>query len=345
MKVLVVGLGSIGQRHVRNLRTLAGTSVDLTAYRVRKLAPVLTEDMTVEAGTDVETRYNIAAFDRLEDALADRPDAVLVCNPTRHHIPVALAAAAAGCHLLVEKPLSDRYDGVDDLIRVVEQKRLVATVGYQMRFHPALQQVRDLVDRQTIGRVFAVRAQFGEFLPAVHPYEDYRCSYAARSDLGGGVVLSHSHELDYLYWLFGLPRRVFALGGHLSRLEVDVEDTASIMMECVVAGHTVPVHVSLNFAQRPPGRSLEIVGDAGTIRLDLRALTFDVIDERGVLASTAPLDDFDRNELFLAELRHFLACVQGSARTRVSLRDAAQSLRMALAARQSMDSGEVVELR
>ncbi len=345
MKVLIAGLGSVGQRHVRNLRTLLGPGVELTAYRVRKLAPVLTEDMAVEAGTDVETRYDIRACDRLEDALAGRPDAVLVCNPTRHHVPVALAAAAAGCHLLVEKPLSDRYEGVEDLIRVVEQKRLVAVVGYQMRFHPALQQIRTLLDRQTIGRVLAVRAQFGEFLPAVHPYEDYRCSYAARSDLGGGVVLSHSHELDYLYWLFGLPRRIFALGGHLSRLEMDVEDTASILMESVVDGHPVPVHLSQHFSQRPPGRSLEIVGDAGTIRLDFQTLTFEVVDEHGALASTRPLTGFDRNDLFLNELRHFLACVRGEAQPSATLRDGAQSLRMALAAQQSIKSGEVVDLR
>ena len=88
-------------------------------------------------------------------------------------------------------------------------------------------------------------------MPGWHPYEDYRALYAARADLGGGVVLSQIHEFDYLYALFGLPRRLFAIGGHLSHLEIDVEDVASTLMEFNVDGHILPVHLQQDYLQRP----------------------------------------------------------------------------------------------
>lgn len=345
MKVLVAGLGSMGQRHVRNLRALLGRDVEIVAYRVRKRTQVLTGTLEVEAGSSVEDAYCLHTCDQLDQALALQPRAVFVCNPSRHHMAVALAAAQAGCHLLVEKPLSDRDDGIEDLIALVEQQRLVAMVGYQMRFHPALQRVRQLLEQGAIGRVLSVRAEIGEYLPSTHPYEDYRGTYAARADLGGGVVLSQSHELDYVYWLFGLPRRIFALGGHLSRLDVDVEDTASILMECVVDGRPVPVHVSQDFVQRPPRQTCGIVGDDGKIQLDLRAPTLEVFDSRGELAERQTFSGFQRDQLFMDELTHFLACLRGEETPRVTLRDGAQSLRMALAVRQSIDTGRVVELR
>jgi predicted dehydrogenase len=345
MKVLVAGLGSMGQRHVRNLRALLGRDVEIVAYRVRKRTQVLTEALEVEAGSSVEEKYRLHTCDQLDQALALEPQAVFVCNPSRHHMAVALAAAQAGCHLLVEKPLSDRYDGIEELIARVEQQRLVALVGYQMRFHPALQRVRLLLEQGAIGRVLSVHAEIGEYLPSSHPYEDYRGTYAARADLGGGVVLSQSHELDYVYWLFGLPRRIFALGGHLSRLDVDVEDTARILMACIVDGRPVAVHVSQDFVQRPPRQTCRIVGDEGQIQLDLRAPTLEVFDSQGGLAERRTFSGFQRNQLFMDELTHFLACLRGEETPRVTLRDGAQSLRMALAVRQSIDTGQVVELQ
>jgi predicted dehydrogenase len=344
MRVLVAGLGSIGQRHVRNLRALLGRDVEIVAYRVRQRTQVLTEALEVEAGSSVEEEYRLHTCTRLDQALALQPEAVFVCNPSRHHLAVALEAARAGCHLLVEKPLSDSNVGIAELIALVERQGLVAMVGYPMRFHPALQRVRLLLDQGAIGRVLSVHVEIGEYLPAAHPYEDYRDTYAARADLGGGVVLSQSHELDYVYWLFGLPRRIFALGGHRSRLEVDVEDTARTLMECIVDGRPVAVHVSQDFVQRPPRQICWIVGDEGKIEIDLRAPTLQLFDTHGESAQRHAFGGFQRNQLFMDELTHFLACLRGEESPRVTLRDGAQSLRMALAVRQSIETGRVVEL-
>jgi predicted dehydrogenase len=344
VKILMVGLGGIGQRHVRNLRSLLGSDVEIVAYRVRRLSQTLTDQLSIEAAVEVEKIYDLRVYTQLEEALEQKPEAVFVCNPSSLHIPIALKAAQAGCHLFIEKPLSHTADQVQDLIELVENRRLVSLVGYQMRFHPCLQRLQALLQQHAIGRLLAVQVEVGEYLPGWHTYEDYRQMYAARQDLGGGVVLSQIHELDYVYWLFGMPRRLFTLGGHLSSLDIDVEDTASTLMECVVDGRPVPVHVQQDYVQRPPSRTCQVIGDAGKILVDLRALTVKVFDSQGNLAEDAHCEGLQRNQLFLDEMRHFLACLQGRESSLVTVRDGAQSLRMALAAKESLATGQVVEL-
>jgi predicted dehydrogenase len=345
MKILIAGLGGIGQRHVRNLRSLLGLEAEIIAYRTRKLDHVLTEQLEIETKSGIEEKYQLQTYDNLDEALARKPELAFICNPSSLHVPVALSAAQAGCHLFIEKPLSHNFDRVEELIDLVESKKLIALVGYQMRFHPGLRRLRSLLEQRAIGKIVAVRVAVGEFLPGFHAYEDYRELYASRSDLGGGVILSQIHELDYIYWLFGLPRRVFALGGHLSSLEIDVEDTASILMECSVDDRPVPVHVHEDYVQRPPTRTCEVVGDAGKILLDFHALTLQVFGDQGRLVEERSFAGFQRNQLFVDEHKHFMACLDGKEEPLVSLRDGAQSLRMALAAKESLATGKVVELK
>jgi predicted dehydrogenase len=344
MKFLVAGLGGIGQRHVRNLRTLLGPEAEILAYRVRRDSPTLTDSLGVEPGADVDEKYGLRVVTDLDAALGEGPDAVLVCNPSSLHLSIALKAARAGAALFIEKPLSADLDGVGELIDLVESRQLVGLVGYQMRFHPGLVRAAALLEDGAIGRVVAVRIEVGEYLPGWHTYEDYRQMYASRADLGGGVILSQIHELDYVYWLFGMPRRVFALGGHLTRLEVDVEDTASILLECSVDGRAIPVHVHQDYIQRPPSRTCEIVGDDGKILIDLRLLTLTAYDGEGNLIESLENPGFERNRLFLDEMTHFLACVDGRESPRVSIRDGARSLAIALAAKESIATGQVVDL-
>jgi len=344
MKVLMIGLGGIGQRHIRNLRSLLGSRLEVLAYRVRKLTHVVTEKLDVEPASNVEEKYEIQACYDLDEALARRPDIVFVCNPSSLHVPVARAAARAGCHLFIEKPLSHNYEGIEELIELVESGNLVCLMGFQMRFHPCLRYMRDRLKRNAIGRVLAVRADVGEYLPGFHRYEDYRRMYASRTELGGGVILSQIHELDYIYSLFGLPRRVFAMGGHLSSLEIDVEDVASIVMECVVDGRPVPVHLHQDYVQRPPSRTCRVIGDNGKLEVDFRDLSAHVYDAQGNLEDSVEFSGFDRNRMFIDELNHLLRCLNGEEPSAVSIRDGARSLRMALAAKESLVTGNVVEL-
>jgi len=345
LKFLVTGLGSIGQRHVRNLRTLLGDRVEIIAYRSRRLDLITNEDLTAEFGVSPEERYGIKTFTDLDIALAEKPDAALVTNPTSLHIPTALAAAEHGCHLFIEKPLSNSLDGIARLLNIANRQSLIVLVGYQLRFHPALQLIHKMLQDGRIGQVVSARLEFGDYLPGAHPYEDYRTGYAARADLGGGAVLCLIHEIDYAYWFFGIPLRVFALGGHLSELETDVEDTASMLMECALNGRKVPIHVHLDFVQRPPSRTCQIIGDRGTIFWDYYENELRVFDVEWGEWNSHTFDNFQRNQMFLDEMHHFVRCLKGEEQPVVNLRNAIDSLRIALTAKKSMDTGKVEEIQ
>jgi predicted dehydrogenase len=342
MKILIAGLGAIGQRHLRNLNTLLGAQAEILAYRVRGNPEVFTDTLQIEAGTNLETKYNLQVFRDFDQALRQKPEAVFICTPSSLHIPLAIKAARAGCHLFIEKPLSHNYVQINDLIDLAKERNIKVVLGYQMRFHPCLLHLRSLLQHQVIGRVLSVRAEVGEYLPGWHTYEDYRTTYGSRQDLGGGAILSQIHEMDYLFWLFGLPRRVFALGGHLSSLEIDVEDMVEILMEYSIDGHTLPVSLHLDYLQSPPSRTCQVIGDSGKILMDLRALKMTLYDGNGKQIESTSYEGCERNQLFLDELKNFLECLQGHEASVVSLLEGAQSLRMALAAKESLATGKVV---
>ena len=340
----MVGLGGIGQRHTRNIRALLGDDAEILAYRTRGLSHVLTDTLTIEPGADLETRYNVQRFDDLDKALSQKPDVVFITNPSSYHISPAIAAAEAGCHLFIEKPLSNSLEGVEELTEITESKQLTTLIGYQLRFHPCFRLVKKLLDEDAIGTLLAARLEVGEYLPAWHSYEDYRQMYASRKDQGGGVIVSQIHELDLVYWWFGMPSRVFALGGHWSSLEIDVEDTASILLECEYQGRSLPVHVQLDYIQRPPSRTCQIVGEKGKILVDLHALQVRVVSSENPDGVLHDFSGLERNKLFADELDHFFACVAGEAKPEVDVREGANSLRIALAAYESIEKRAAVEL-
>ena len=344
MKVLFVGLGGIGQRHLRNLRTLRGDSLDAIAYRVRADSPALTDQLEVEPGVDVMAKYAVRACADLSSGLDEAPDLVVISNPSSLHVETARAAVQRGLPVFVEKPLGHSPDGVASLVVEAERRQVVATVGYQLRFHPCLQRAKLAISEGLLGRVLAVRCQVGEYLPGWHKYEDYRHMYAARRDLGGGVILSQIHELDYLYWLFGMPSRVFTVGGHLSDLELDVEDVASTVMEIDRGDGRIPVQLHQDYVQRPPARTCEVVGTHGKLTVDLALPSLTRFGETGELVEAFEPSGFMRNDLFLDEARHMLRCVARESEPRVSLRDGAKSLLLALASRTSMQTGAVVDV-
>lgn len=336
MRILIAGLGAIGQRHARNLRTLAGPALELYAFRRRRRPFVVTEALGRDDSLDVERALSLTAFGDLDDALAVRPDAVFVCTPSAGHLEIAQRAADAGCHLFIEKPVSHTLDGVERLRRTALSRRLAVLVGCQWRYHPRVRWLRGLLQAGTLGTIRDARIEYQEYLPDWHPYEDYRESYAARAALGGGVVLTQIHDYDLAWWLFGPLRAVTASGGRLSDLEIDVEDTADASFE----GST-PVRVTQTFAKRPPRRAIAVAGDRGHVMLDL--LT-GAVEVAGDSAPPPALDSYRRNEMFVEEARHFLACVAGDERPAVPLDEGIQVLRVALAVKEALRSSRRVEI-
>ncbi len=331
MKFLIAGLGSIGRRHFRNLIALG--EKDIVLLRTRKAT--LPDDEL--AGYPVETDIH-------EALKKHKPDAVIVANPTALHLDIAIPAAEAGCHILLEKPVSDSLDRLDTLQQAAQQSGSKILVGFQFRYHPTLNKARELIQGNALGKVITVHAHWGEYLPQWHPWEDYRASYAAREDLGGGVIRTLTHPLDYLRYLVGEVEALWSFNGHISALELDVEDVAEIGLK-FSNGAIGGVH--LNYFQRPPVHRLEIVGTHGTLRWDNAdgILHFHQIPAdfgsysnnppAPVTQTFAPPDGFERNQLFVSQTRHFIETARGESEPICRLEDGVMALRLALAARSS----------
>jgi len=340
MKFLIVGLGSIGRRHLRNLITLGEKDIVL----LRSHRATLPDDEL--AGYPVES--NLA-----EALQKHKPDAVIVANPTSMHLDVAIPAAEAGCHILLEKPVSHSLERVNILQKTAEKSRSKILVGFQFRYHPTLNKARELIQSDVLGKILTVHAHWGEYLPQWHPWENYRQSYAARAELGGGVIVTLTHPLDYLRYLLGEVESLWSFNGHISPLEIDVEDIAEIGLK-FASGAVGGIHV--NYFQRPPVHRLEIIGTNGTLRWDNAdgilhfyrfSSPFGLYSDQPpapVIESFYPPEDFERNQLFVAQTRHFIETARGEKEPLCSLEDGVMALRLALAAHESQKTGHVVQL-
>jgi predicted dehydrogenase len=315
LSALVVGLGSIGARHLANLQALGLTR--LGVVRRRNLPPPRPLDLS-----------RVAVFSDLDQALSAGWDLAFIANPTALHLPAALACARAGCHLYLEKPVSHLREGLDELVREVEDRRLVVQVGCQLRCDPGLMAVRMWLLAGEVGPVISALAEAGEWLPGWHPWEDYRAGYAARADLGGGVLLTTIHDLDYLLWLLGPLTPLAAVGGVSGALELEVEDQVSALL---TTDGGAGVSLCLDYLQRPPARRLKLVGGRGVIAWDYYAGLAQLWREGELKDQKQRPPDWDRNDLFLAVTRDFLAAVTQARAPLSPLAQGVAALELALA--------------
>lgn len=329
-RVLVVGSGSIGRRHMRNLHGLG-------------FQAIATCDPDPERSQPMVDELGVTAFTDFESALqAHQPQIVFICTPPVLHIEQARRAVEAGAHVFLEKPVSHSLDGVDALDEMARAAQRVVQVGYNFRFHPGLRALKHLLDEGRIGRLLWTHVEVGKYLPDWRKWQDYRQSYTARRELGGGIILDYSHELNYAQWLMGYPSAVFCEAGRRSDLDVNVEDHAVIMLRFANGAHAA---VHMDFVQRKPVRVCKLVGANGTLLWDVAAnhiclYTDDtpepVLDEKLVV---------DHNRSYIDEVQHFLSAIQNAHAPEVSLSEGCQTLKVALAAHESAASGQWVDLR
>lgn len=337
-RVLLCGMGSTGERHARNLIGLGVT--EIAVLRRPGSAGYRTLDR------------EFPTFHSLEEALAGhRPALTIVCNPTSLHMSHALAAAKAGSNLLIEKPLGDDLSGIEELQGALAGRGLKAMVAYMQRFHPLNRLLQGWLaegERGPLGRPVYYHCDRGEYLPDWHPWEDYRHSYAARRDLGGGPALTFSHEYDILVWLFGKPARCVAMAGSASELKLRCEHSVDSLFE--YPGGLV-AHVHLDYFQRPARHRCVLVGTRGRATVDYHA--GELILERnpggdGITdrEQGRPAPEvhrvpagFERNDMFKEELGYLLACIEKGEDPRPSIGEARESLRMALWSLQGRSDG------
>ena len=256
MKILFVGLGSIGQRHLRNLKKFFPKFKILAYRKLNRKLSLNNKNRVLKF--DLNKRYNIKVFRNFEKALIEKPDAIFICNPTSMHMKYALAAAKKKIHVFIDKPLSHNLKNVKKLEKIVIKNKIIFMVGYQMRFLKSLNFIKNQIDKNSLGKLCGANIYNGEFLPDYHKYEDYKKTTMAQKKLGGGVINSQIHELDYCIYLFGKPKKVYAFGGRLSKLNIDVEDYVNSLIN--FEKDNISVNLTLDFFQRPPIRKMLITG-------------------------------------------------------------------------------------
>ena len=316
-KVLIVGYGSIGRRHLENFLQLK--NVKLIVYTKR---------------TDLDSlkEQGVKISNSLTECLKENPDIGVITNETSLHLPITIKLAQNGLDLFIEKPLSNSLKDVEKLRAIVKKKKLITQMGCHLRFHPCIKKIKSLIEQKKIGKILSAQVQSCSYLPDYHRWEDYRRSYAARKELGGGVILTQIHEIDYMYWFFQEVENVISMSGKLSDLNVTVEDYAASLLKFK---NKVVGEIHLDYFQRPDFKSCKIRGTKGEIYWDSNNNCVNIYNMNKKRWETKFDSDFSNNldtySSYVEELKHFLKCVKHRKETINNLEQGIATLKIALA--------------
>ncbi len=312
MKFLIAGLGSIGRRHLQNLLALG--QHDIILYRTGK-------------GTLSDLDQEFPVYHDLSAAMEVNPDAVLISNPTALHMPVAETAARAGAHIFLEKPISHTFDSLQKFESAMQTSTSQVFVAYQFRFNFGIREIKRLLDQGMLGKPLSFISRWGEYLPDWHPWEDYRLSYAAHTEMGGGVVLTLSHPIDYLHWFFGDVAQLTAKTGNRSDLDLACEDYADAHL---VFHSGVEGELHLDYDSKPKVHDLHIVCEKGGIFWDYDSSDVQITHSDSHTELSSPPACYTRNDMYIEELKHFIAVCQGAEKPLCNYHDGKQVLNIAL---------------
>jgi len=317
IKVLIAGYGSIGKRHLENF--LQFKDIQLIVYTKRSDLQLL-------------KKKGIKVSNSLTECLKENPDIGVITNETSLHIPIAIKLAKEGLDLFLEKPLSNSLKDVEKLYAIVKKKKLITQMGCNLRFHPCIKKIKSLIEQEKIGKIISAQVQNCSYLPDFHRWEDYRKSYAARKDLGGGVILTQIHEIDYMYWFFEEVENVVSMSGKFSELGVTAEDYVSSLLKFK---NKVIGELHMDYFQRPSFRSCKIRGTKGEIYWDSDNNCVNIYNMNKKRWETKFDSDFSNNldtySSYVEELKHFLKCVKHRKETINDLEQGIATLKIALA--------------
>ncbi|MDO8524146.1 MAG: Gfo/Idh/MocA family oxidoreductase [bacterium] len=308
LKILVMGAGSIGQRHIKNLKTLGVEHIGV-------VDPVL----------------GLPSYS-LKEALKEKWDAVFICSPSSTHLKIALEVAKTKTPMFIEKPLSHTLAGLIQLQGISKNIKPIM-VGYNIDFHPQFKKIQSILRKKILGKVLGVRAEFGYYLPDWRPGTDYAKSYSAKKDLGGGILLDDIHEINLVYNLFGPVKKTFGLTKKQSSLKIDTEDYVEMILQ-FENGMIGQVH--MDYLQRSYSRSLKVIGEKGTLIWDLNESKIELYTAISKQWKTVDkIAKLDWNETYLAEIKEFLSCLKANKNPESDLIRGIETLKIALAVRDS----------
>ncbi len=338
-KILFIGLGGAGQRHLRVFKSLLGDGCRFTCFRSHRTSPLLNADFSVNDGGTVEDAYGLTSFDSLEAALDDGPDLAVISTPSSLHFGAAMMAAERGVDIFIEKPFSHNLDGFERFRDTVLANKLNFLISFQRRHHGLIGKAHEAIAGGRLGRVFSASFSVASYVPAWHAYENFLGLYACRKELGGGVLLTEIHEFDLCNWFFGPPAAVSCGGGTFGGAAMDVEDTA----HAIIDYPGLAVSVNLCFMQRHNRRDFAVAGDQGYLEWNQDGNRLTIEDYRTGKSETLTDPGVTNDDMFMVQAKYFLY--------RHTPADSAENLEMARvsqamveAAKQSMETGRRVDL-
>jgi len=316
-KILVVGYGSIGKRHVKNL--LEFSKCEILILTKQKIS------------TDKETR--IKYFDSLTDVLKEKPEIGFITNETSYHIEIALKLAKKNMHLFIEKPLSNSIKNIEKLQKIVKERKLITQMGCNWRFHPCIKKIKDILIKNEIGKIYSVQVESNSYLPDWHLYEDYTKGYAARKELGGGILLTCIHELDFLYWYFGKVEEIFSVTKKQSQLKINADDISIMILKFK---KNILGEIHLDYFQRPDFKRCKIIGSKGTLYWDsgINEVKF-YSNSKNKWIKKIEVKKYEKNQMYVDEILHFLKSVKNMKKTINPLNEGVKTLEISLAAKKS----------
>jgi predicted dehydrogenase len=257
----------------------------------------------------------------------------IIANETSLHVTTAIKLANEGLDLFLEKPLSNSLQDVEKLRTIIKKKKLITQMGCNLRFHPCIKKIKSMIEQQKIGKIISAQVQTCSYLPDYHPWENYRRGYAARKDLGGGIILTQIHEIDYMYWLFQEVENVTSMSGKFSDLDVDVEDYAASLLKF---RNKIIGELHMDYFQRPDFKSCQIRGTKGEIYWDSDNNCVNIYSMNKKRWKTEmEVKNYQRNFSYAEQLKHFLKCVKQRKETINDIEQGIDTLKIALAMKKS----------
>lgn len=330
--LLIVGYGSIGKRHARLARELYPNAkiIILRHKKTKKLK-------------NLYINYSVT---NLTDALKFKPDVAVIANPATHHLNVAQPLADLGVHLFIEKPISSTSRNVLKLIDTCKLKNSTLMVGYNLRHMESLVKFREILKNNVIGKILSVRSEVGSYLPSWRPGIDYKKSVSARKELGGGVLLELSHDIDYLIWLFGDIKWVSATTHKQSNLKIDTDDTAHITLGFIGSNkkNNIIANLNMDFNRHDTTRCCKVIGQKGTLYWNAIDGTIKLFEKGANQWMKVFRKKNHKDSTYISEWKHFINCIENKKKPIVDGKDGFKVIKIIEAIQKSSNSSSIVYL-
>jgi predicted dehydrogenase len=297
MKFLIVGCGSIGERHLTNLqKTIPDCDVSIYDPDPTRIKFITNKYQNIQS----------VKYDTIDSEIYD---CVFICTPPISHVKLALRAAKSGSNVFIEKPLSSRADEIKDieiLQQLAHDKKLLTFVGYNFRFNKALNKIKQIIESGKHGRILHFSTYFGQFLPDWRPNVDYAKNYTARKNLGGGIIHDGSHELDYMKWLLGIPTTIQSQLAVTNIIDADTEAVADILM---TFKNNILGYIHLDFLRREYKRKCEIILEKGIVEWNFPELYINIYDSMSKSWESIHIEE-EINDMYKYEINHVVDCIK-----------------------------------